>query len=477
MNFDLRGAVPGLLLTALAWVFSGCGGSSPAELPNAGKSMLFTPGVLAFDIECLPVIDGTATAVDVYYGIPASSLTFFKTGTGFQAVYEVTLRAWDEKKTDLLNENSWPETTFVATYPETQRPDPIEHVRRLTLPPGRHLVEAHLEQTYDRTATVRMQRVEIPQPLSAVPVASRLFIRWRVPGGYIAPFVFFHIPSGLDSLEAAATFFHLPLGRETIMEFVFEHFRYDTTVPRAPYLYSSVIQFQRTYSFDDRNAFDTVLTGSASLFPSAARTTAVFMLPKGAPGIYRISVHARVPGSGSLAGDTVLSMRRIISIKGETFPRPSTLDELIGPLTYIATKDEMEHIRSSRTEAEKRERFDLFWLARTGDRTAAANLIREYYTRVMDANRYFSTVKEGWQTDMGMVYIVLGPPPAATHAFEGEVWQYTFPGSAGTTSFSFRAISILGEGVSLTDYLLSRDAIYEDPWTRQVSHWRRGESY
>ena len=466
-----------ILLTALASCLAGCGSSSPAELPNAGKSTLFVPGILGFDMECVPILDGATTAVDISYGIPPPSLTFFKAPSGFQAIYEISVRARTEGNKELQSETSWQETTFVSTYTQTQRMDPIEHVRRVKVPPGRTTIQMRLEQTPESSSAVRTQTVDIPSPLATVPVAAKMYVQWRQPDGQIGPFVFFHIPSGLDSLRVAAKFFHLPLGGTITLHFAFEHFRYDTAVPRAPYLYASAIPFQHQFSTEDRGAFDTVLTAVANVIPTSAQTVGVMPLPTAESGLYRVSVRAVVPDGGDNGADTVISLRRVISIKGVTFPRPSTLDELVGPLRYIATEAEMDRILSAGNETEKRARFDVFWLSHAADRAAAAGLIKEYYTRVTDANRYFSSVKEGWRTDMGMVYIVLGPPASVSRVLGGEVWQYTFPGSAGATSFRFTAITITGDGVSLSDDVLSRDAIYEEQWTRMVSHWRRGETY
>jgi hypothetical protein len=36
--------------------------------------------------------------------------------------------------------------------------------------------------------------------------------------------------------------------------------------------------------------------------------------------------------------------------------------------------------------------------------------MEEYYRRVAFANRSFTTFRDGWKTDRGMVYIILGPP-------------------------------------------------------------------
>lgn len=55
----------------------------------------------------------------------------------------------------------------------------------------------------------------------------------------------------------------------------------------------------------------------------------------------------------------------------------------------------------------------------------------EYYRRIDHANRNFEAYRrEGWQTDMGMVYVSLGPPdyidrhPFAVDSKPYEVWDY-----------------------------------------------------
>ena len=57
-------------------------------------------------------------------------------------------------------------------------------------------------------------------------------------------------------------------------------------------------------------------------------------------------------------------------------------------------------------------------------------IFEEYYRRVNYANEAFSHYVEGWRTDRGMVFIILGPPnnvdrhPMDFDAKPYEVWQY-----------------------------------------------------
>jgi hypothetical protein len=56
--------------------------------------------------------------------------------------------------------------------------------------------------------------------------------------------------------------------------------------------------------------------------------------------------------------------------------------------------------------------------------------MEQYYARVEYANKHFSHFMEGWRTDMGMVYIMFGPPSnVERHPFDidskpYEVWAY-----------------------------------------------------
>jgi len=56
--------------------------------------------------------------------------------------------------------------------------------------------------------------------------------------------------------------------------------------------------------------------------------------------------------------------------------------------------------------------------------------MNEYYRRIDYASKNFKSYNNGWNTDMGMVYVTLGPPdqvdrnPMAIDTKPYEVWQY-----------------------------------------------------
>ncbi len=123
---------------------------------------------------------------------------------------------------------------------------------------------------------------------------------------------------------------------------------------------------------------------------------------------------------------------RGLSVRWSDLPASVTdLNKALDQMRYIARDNELEPIRTARTEVDKRSRFIEFWRKRDPDpQTQRNELMEEYFWRVEYANRNFSHYMEGWRTDRGMVYIRFGAPDnVERHPFETgtrpyEVWRY-----------------------------------------------------
>lgn len=88
----------------------------------------------------------------------------------------------------------------------------------------------------------------------------------------------------------------------------------------------------------------------------------------------------------------------------------SDIKEAIEVLKYIASKEEMKQLEQADRE-EQHDAFLKFWdLHDPTPGTSSNELKEEYYRRIVYANKNFSGFKQGWKTDMGMVYVKLGPP-------------------------------------------------------------------
>ena len=106
-------------------------------------------------------------------------------------------------------------------------------------------------------------------------------------------------------------------------------------------------------------------------------------------------------------------------------------DSAIKQMKYILSNDERKALK----EAKKDRKEDLlysFWKDRDPTPNTEFNeLMEEYYERVDYVNEHFSSWQPGWETDMGMVYIMFGPPdeirrtnPSMSNSSTYIIWSY-----------------------------------------------------
>ncbi len=107
------------------------------------------------------------------------------------------------------------------------------------------------------------------------------------------------------------------------------------------------------------------------------------------------------------------------------------LDVAIDQLRYITKDDEWSRLKEAKTPEEKQARFLEFWKKRDPNPNTPRNeKLEEFYQRVEYANKHFSHYTEGWRTDMGMIYLIFGPPnnvdrhPFDIDAKPYEIWFY-----------------------------------------------------
>ncbi|MFY0628249.1 MAG: GWxTD domain-containing protein [Reichenbachiella sp.] len=150
------------------------------------------------------------------------------------------------------------------------------------------------------------------------------------------------------------------------------------------------------------------------------------------------------------------------------FPNTKKVDELIEPLIYIATESEYKKLDNAR---DKKNAFDNFWLSLIPSQKLAARTLRNYFRRVTQANIIFANYKAGWKTDMGMIYILYGPPDKVFRGEDGETWEYN--DFDGKLKFSFAKVPNL---FTQFHYSINRSKNLTNPWYSQVEKWRKGDS-
>ena len=174
-------------------------------------------------------------------------------------------------------------------------------------------------------------------------------------------------------------------------------------------------------------------------------------------------------GLYNVFADTTQSEGLGILVVNERFPKVTRPQLLLGPLLYMSTNNEINEIKKAE---DYKKALDKYWLTlMNGNAPLAQQSIRSFYGRVEEANQLFTTYKEGWKTDKGMIYIVLGPPDKVQRSKDREVWTYDHRGNAQNVNFTFNR-----RNNQFVDdhYELVRYAEYQPIWYPVVEAWRNG---
>ena len=121
---------------------------------------------------------------------------------------------------------------------------------------------------------------------------------------------------------------------------------------------------------------------------------------------------------------------------------------------------ELEEVKNAK---DSKVAFENFWLNAYISSEAAAAAIRIYYRSIKQANELFTTYKEGWKTDRGMIYVIFGNPDRVFRENNKEIWLYK------DIKFEFKIVSNLFEP---NMYVLLRNKGYEKLWIKKITNIR-----
>lgn len=172
------------------------------------------------------------------------------------------------------------------------------------------------------------------------------------------------------------------------------------------------------------------------------------------------------------AGETILKARDF-SVKGKNYPSIASAREMAEPLIYLMDDRRHEEMMSIEDPELLKEAVDRFWLSNVGNQNRAKSVISLYYERVEEANKQFSNFKEGWKTDMGMIYILFGPPWYVDRTLNLMEWTYSYDRDPNRT-FRFESNRIPNADFPFAHYIVQRSQNYFTVVYQQTERWRSG---
>lgn len=152
------------------------------------------------------------------------------------------------------------------------------------------------------------------------------------------------------------------------------------------------------------------------------------------------------------------------------YPRMANPNVLKEAVAYMSTSKEIEGFSDYDSA---KDGLDMYFLKLAGgNEELAKKIIRNYFKRIEEANEIFTTYKEGWKTDRGMVYTIMGPPSQVQRNRTREVWTYSKKKNTSEVIYTFyRRPNIFTD----QNYELVRYPEYSAFWFPYVEEWRTGK--
>jgi GWxTD domain-containing protein len=106
---------------------------------------------------------------------------------------------------------------------------------------------------------------------------------------------------------------------------------------------------------------------------------------------------------------------------------------------YIITDDERKAFKALKTDEERDQFIEQFWLRRDPDPDTPENEYKDqYYERIQYANEHYTSGIAGWRTDRGRIYITFGKPDEIeSHPSGGSYDRPSYEGGGNTTTYPF----------------------------------------
>ena len=171
--------------------------------------------------------------------------------------------------------------------------------------------------------------------------------------------------------------------------------------------------------------------------------------------------------------ENLLSKKKL-SFVDEKFPYYGSIKKQVEPYSYILPQDVYEKINGLSNPDSIEYEFISYFKNQIKSKTTLAEVLKLYSNRVSEANYFFTNFKEGWKTDMGMIYIIYGPPLFVTRRYDEVFWHYTHEPNDRFRVFSFRRVRLNSVYFPFDHYLLRRSPDYFQLNYSRVNDWRTG---
>lgn len=368
------------------------------ENTQKGTPYTFSPNFF-IDVANYKGLEYGKTKVDVFLQIPYSNLKFVKNGDFFKARYSISLTFYDEEKDNVIYEKLWNQEINANSFEEAVSKLNFKYFHQsINLKPGKYVLRSEIIDKDSKKNGVTEAKINVTDLLYGVNLSDIIMV------------------SGMVNDQIVPNIARYVTSEDTSFTFFYDVFNDTSKTINVEYIVTDK-ENEEIYKEKELTA----------LGKDRVRIFKTIKKIKFSLGEYLLTVNLL-----DKEGNTQRSMIKKFFSRVAGFPVTITdLDKAINQMSYIAGSGDLDFIEEGKDYQEKLTRFKAYWKAKDPTPNTEENeVFNEYYRRVAYANEKFKQYYEGWKTDMGMVYIILGPPNNVDrHPFEYdskpyEIWEY-----------------------------------------------------
>lgn len=458
-----------LLLVLMFIQFTGCSKSFNPNIER-GSTYNFKEGYPEVRFSAIGLIDESGTpkinlAADIVYG----SLIYTQKGDNYLANLSIDVQILDQSD----SKEPIPSKNYQL---EIKKDDPdiiysqesFNFIKEIQVPPGNYKISLTVTDNNSRKQITNSTDTFIPSPKSKVRNLTNirmLGIDLEDENPTWAPITTYDVAGRIDSLKFVFQVTNNNSKKPLVVDSQLIRFESDTT-PATPMNNRNPSRSSIAYKGIDLDDSKTIQSTQRRL-TQPGTVLIEFSFPQQARGNYRFKVSMDELGGKEFRA-------RDFGIKSKNYPSVTSARELAQPLLYLMNKNEHEELMSIVDSDSLKKAVDRFWLKAVGNVNTTKEVIKKYYHRVEEANKQFSNFKEGWKTDLGMVYILFGPPVYVNEKLKEMQWSFSYNLEDPELNFFFFQPKLNNRYYPFEHYLLRRSNFYFQTQYRQKNLWTSG---
>lgn len=463
----------GLLCGLLMFSFLSCSNKYIDDI-DRGSGYNYQPGYPELRMAVSGQINFETPTIIVSGDIVYGSLIYTKKGDEFTANVRVEISIQRQGEVpEVIRRISFEEEITRLDQRIVNSQNVFRFERSFEVPPGSYIVSASVMDQASSKQTTRSQATSIPNPEDEISHITEIRVLAKENGSVedssetnFIQSTTYDIQASFDSLKFVFQVTNNNPDRPLKLNSRLLKFESDSTIARPMYFndYSpSSIQY-RGIDYDEYE----VIQQSTRTLSQPGSVLIEFIFTDLSNGNYRLEV------TSNEDQESELYKARDFSIKSPHYPSLKSPKELARPLHYLMDEKEHEKLMAIEDPAKLKAAIDRFWLGNIQNSRIAKNVISLFYQRVEEANKQFSNFKEGWKTDLGMIFILFGPPWYNENFSDQMVWSYSYNQSDPEKNFLFVQTKLNTKYYPFYNYLLQRNPGYYNIQHQQRERWKNG---